>query len=78
MWMILSCLIHLGELNCLMLQDFKIRYFRFNMISSSDFHDQPPSYVDVLRTNRLGAEPPPPYQSQEAINATNISERENP
>lgn len=47
------------------------------MISSGDFHEQPPSYVDVLRTNRLGAEPPPPYQSQEAINATNNSEREN-
>ncbi|KAH1011883.1 hypothetical protein HUJ04_001156 [Dendroctonus ponderosae] len=50
---------------------------RFNVINASEAFDQPPSYVDVLRTNRLVAEPPPPYRSQEVINLTSDVDRAN-
>ncbi|XP_018565958.1 low-density lipoprotein receptor class A domain-containing protein 3-like [Anoplophora glabripennis] len=41
---------------------------RFNVSNTGGFNDQPPSYVDVLRNNRLISEPPPPYTSREILN----------
>ncbi|XP_030763846.1 low-density lipoprotein receptor class A domain-containing protein 3-like [Sitophilus oryzae] len=48
---------------------------RFNVINASSAYDQPPSYIDVIRSNSLLAEPPPPYKSQERINTTNNESR---
>ncbi|KAG5879598.1 hypothetical protein JTB14_005042 [Gonioctena quinquepunctata] len=39
-----------------------------NSVGSGGFTDQPPSYVDVLRSNRIISEPPPPYTSREILN----------
>nr|CAH7729687.1 unnamed protein product [Callosobruchus chinensis] len=39
---------------------------RFNI--STTLAEQPPSYVDVVRSNRLISEPPPPYTSREILN----------
>ncbi|XP_072381557.1 uncharacterized protein [Diabrotica undecimpunctata] len=41
---------------------------RINIDNFRGFTDQPPSYVDVLRNNRLISEPPPPYTSREILN----------
>ncbi|CAG9861118.1 unnamed protein product [Phyllotreta striolata] len=41
---------------------------RFNIDNFRGYSDQPPSYVDVLRNNRLISEPPPPYTSREILN----------
>ncbi|XP_057655902.1 low-density lipoprotein receptor class A domain-containing protein 3-like [Diorhabda carinulata] len=41
---------------------------RFNVDEFRGYNDQPPSYVDVLRNNRLISEPPPPYTSREILN----------
>ncbi|CAH1112023.1 unnamed protein product [Psylliodes chrysocephalus] len=41
---------------------------RFNDVNFRSYTDQPPSYVDVLRNNRLISEPPPPYTSREILN----------
>ncbi|XP_050300141.1 kinesin-like protein subito isoform X2 [Anthonomus grandis grandis] len=49
---------------------------RFNVINASSAFDQPPSYVDVLQNNRLAAEPPPPYRSQDRINVSSLHTNE--
>ncbi|XP_076256348.1 uncharacterized protein LOC143193828 isoform X1 [Rhynchophorus ferrugineus] len=47
---------------------------RFNVINASNSYDQPPSYGEVLRNNRLLVEPPPPYRSQEGLNGASAEE----